>query len=108
MKISSCVEKFVLAFIIAGLLFVASGCSAMPKGTVKNVTVGTVQIVITGAGIVKSDEKSTTYRIKCQKCGFKSEEVVIETPGLDKPYAIEWVCPRCGRKQKILIKVAGK
>jgi DNA-directed RNA polymerase subunit RPC12/RpoP len=108
MKIRNYVEKFVFAFIVFGLLLATSSCSAMPKGTVKNVTVGTMQIVITGAGIVRSDEKTVTYKIQCQKCGHKSEEITIPIPAPDKPYTIEWVCPNCGHKQKIEIKVVSK
>lgn len=80
-----------------------SGCSAVPKGASKQVTVNSTTLKATGAGIVKADAAKAIYQIKCTVCGFVSESVTIDTPSKDKPYEVEWVCPKCGHKQKVTV-----
>lgn len=60
----------------------------------------------TGAGIIESNEKKTKIKIKCAKCGYLSAEIEIDTPTADKPYTQDWVCPKCGHKQKVTVEVA--
>jgi len=59
-----------------------------------------------GATITESDEKKTTFTIKCTKCGFVSKPITIDTPTADKPYTLEWKCPKCGNRQTVTIEVA--
>jgi hypothetical protein len=94
-----------LAIMLALLL---GGCFGIPKNTSKNVAVGTTKIEAVGAGIVKADAKEITYKIKCAVCGFEDQPKTIETPTAGKPYTIVWVCPECGHKQTITIKLAAQ
>ena len=91
-----------LAAVGSGLL--AGGCFGIPKGTVRNVSVGSRKLKATGAGIVKADAQKVTFKIKCSVCGFKAEEITIDTPTAGKPYTMDWVCPKCEHKQKIVIE----
>jgi len=88
------------------MLLALSGCGGIPKGTVKETTVGTVKLTAEGAGIVKADAQKTTFQIKCAVCGFEADPMTIDTPAAGKPYTLDWVCPKCGHKQKIVIQVA--
>jgi rRNA maturation protein Nop10 len=56
----------------------------------------------TGAAVVESNEKKTKIKITCPKCG-KVAELEIDTPTADKPYALDWVCPKCGCKVKVSV-----
>ena len=98
----------VFGLTLTGFVWNAAAGSAVPKGTEKVMMAGTVELEATGCGIVKADAQKTTYRIKCEKCGLKSEEVVIDTPAADKPYTVVWICPKCGYEQKIVIQVKMK
>ena len=95
-----------LAVAAGGLALVLFGCGGIPEGTTRVATVDSMQIEATGAGIVKADARKTTYRIKCGLCGYLSEGMTADTPTAGKPYTLDWVCPKCGHKQKIVIKVA--
>ena len=106
MKRRSAIEKIVLAMVVVGLAFALSGCYSIPKGSMKDVKVGDVQLRAIGAGIVKADAQKTTFRIRCAVCGKLSEEMTVDTPTPGKPYTMLYVCPRCGHKQKIVIEVA--
>lgn len=83
-----------------------AGCFGIPKGTTAKAAAGSSQIMAAGAGIVGADAQKTRIRIRCGRCGFQSEEIEVPTPTSDKPYQTEWVCPRCGHRQKILVRVA--
>ena len=87
----------------AGTVALVNGCYGLPKGTVAQVEVGGVRITATGAGIVKADAKKTTFQIKCEECGFQTEQITIDTPTPGHPYSLKWVCPTCGHKQTIVI-----
>ena len=59
----------------------------------------------TGAVVLESNEKKTKIKVKCTKCGFLSAEIEIDTPTADKPYTLDWTCPKCGNKQKVTVEV---
>ena len=59
----------------------------------------------TGAEVLGGCPKKTKIKITCAKCG-KTEEIEIDTPTADKPYAQNWTCPKCGYKQKVTVEVA--
>ena len=100
--------KLMLTFCATALALALSACYGIPKGTMKDARAGDVQLSITGAGIVKADAQKTTFKINCAVCGYQSEEMVVDTPTTGKPYTMEWVCPKCGHKQKIVIQVSGQ
>lgn len=58
-----------------------------------------------GATVLGGCPKKTKIKITCAKCG-KTEEIEIDTPTADKPYAQNWTCPKCGYKQKVTVEVA--
>lgn len=89
--------------VMLGTLAVVNGCGGIPKGTVAQMQVGNLQVTAVGAGIVKADALKTTFQIKCGVCGFEPEIMTIDTPAPGKPYMLDWVCPKCGHKQKIVI-----
>jgi DNA-directed RNA polymerase subunit M/transcription elongation factor TFIIS len=102
-------KRIILGLVVlglaTGLLFQANAGTSVPKGAEKEMMAGTIPLEATGCGIVKADEQKTTFKIKCEKCGFEASEIVIDTPTADKPYTIEWTCPKCGHKQTIVIQV---
>lgn len=100
------VKRMVLAVLMTGFFLTLSGCSTMPKGTMAQVKVDTVMVAATGAGIVTADAQTVTFRIKCRRCGYEEKAMTIPTPAPGKPYILDWVCPRCGYKQQIVITVA--
>jgi len=106
MKASKLLSVAAAALLSAGLVLVLSGCGTVPEGTSKNAVVGSVQLEVTGAGIVKADAQKTVFKVKCAMCGFVSDEMTIDTPAAGKPYTLDWVCPKCGHKQKVTIQVA--
>jgi len=97
-------ERVLLALVVTGLVLTLSGCFSIPKGTAAAVKAGAVQLNAVGAGIVKADAQTTTFKIKCQRCGYEDKEITIPTPTPGKPYVLNWVCPRCGHKQNIVIE----
>ena len=99
------VTRMVCAVFVTGLIVALSGCFTIPKGTMSQVKVGSVELKAVGAGIVKADAQTTTFRIKCRRCGYEAKEMTIPTPVPGKPYILNWVCPRCGNKQQIVIEV---
>jgi hypothetical protein len=107
MKRSSTVVIAVSAVLLAGLALGLCGCYGIPKGTMKNAKVGEATLQATGAGIVSADAQKTTFRIKCAVCGYEPLPITIDTPVAGKPYTLDWVCPKCGHKQKIVIQVGG-
>ena len=56
-----------------------------------------------GATLVTCGEKKSTFKVKCTKCGFQTAEIEIDTPTADKPYTLEWKCPKCGQKHSVTI-----
>ena len=100
--------KLMLTFCATALALALSACYGIPKGTMQATRAGDVQLKITGAGIVKADAQKTTFKIQCAVCGYQSEEMTVATPAAGKPYAMEWVCPKCGHKQKIVIQALGQ
>lgn len=93
--------------VLTGLVISLTGCFGIPRGTSKITNVGKLQLLIKGAGIVKADTEKTTFRIKCGRCGFETEEITIDTPSVGKPYILNWVCPKCSNKQAITIEASG-
>ena len=91
--------------VMSGTAVVLNGCGGVPKGTVAQMQTGNLQVTATGAGIVKADAQKITFQIKCGVCGFVTETVTVDTPTAGKPYTLDWVCPKCGHKQKIVISV---
>lgn len=100
-------SSVMVVLVLAGLVISLSGCFGIPNGTAKNANVGKLQLLIKGAGIVKADTEKTTFRIKCGRCGFETEEITIDTPSVGKPYILNWVCPKCQNKQAITIEASG-
>lgn len=95
----------VLMLLLAGTIVTLSGCHGIPQGTAPTVTVsGAVALRATGAGLITADAQKTSFKIKCALCGYESEVVTIDTPTPDKPYTLDWVCPKCGHKQKITLR----
>jgi ribosomal protein S27AE len=90
---------------VAGFMFMLTGCGTVPKGAAAAVQITTGQLQATGAGIVSANPEFTTYRIKCGVCGYETGEIVIPTPQAGKPYTLNWVCPKCGHKQLIVIQI---
>ena len=96
-----------MALLWVGLVMALSGCFGIPKGTAETADVGKLHLLIKGAGIVKADTEKMTFRIKCRRCGFETEEFTIDTPSVGKPYTLNWVCPKCQNKQTIVIEATG-
>lgn len=91
-----------------GILSLINGCYGIPKGTTEEAIVGQLKLKATSAGIVKANDKKTTYRIKCTVCSFENENKTIRTPTVQAPYVIDWLCPNCGHKQIIIIQAFEK
>jgi rubredoxin len=106
MNASKLLSLAAAAVLSTGLGLVLSGCGTVPEGANKSAAAGGVQLEATGAGIVKADAQKTVFKIKCAVCGFVSDEMTIDTPAAGKPYTLDWVCPKCGHKQKVTIQVA--
>lgn len=102
------VSTVLSACVVVGVALAAGGCYGVPKGTLKEVSVGAVQLTAEGAGIVKADALKTTFKIRCAVCGYLSEEITIDTPVAGKPYVMDWVCPKCDHKQKVVIQAVIK
>lgn len=93
-----------LAFV--PLLSSGQACCATAKKTKENASAAcAAKLIATGAAVVECGEKKTKIKITCAKCG-KTEEREIDTPTADKPYTLNWVCPKCGHKQKVTVAVA--
>lgn len=99
----------VVALSLAGAAVVLGGCHGIPQGTSPAITMagaamGAVTLEATGAGLIKADAQKIAFKIECAMCGYESEVIIIDTPVPGKPYTLDWVCPRCGHKQKITIR----
>ncbi len=95
-------------FTLAAVPLLSSGqtCCAAAKDAKKSVPAAcTAKLTATGATVVECGDKKTKIKITCAKCG-KTVELEIDTPTADKPYAQDWVCPKCGNKQKVSVGVA--
>lgn len=99
--------RVVPVLVMAGFVLALTGCHGLPPGTTKNVTVGSSKLEANGAGIVKADAQKITFRIRCTVCGFETGDMTIDTPAPGKPYVLDWVCPKCGHRQKVTISVTG-
>jgi hypothetical protein len=89
------------------LVMALGGCYGIPQGTRESVSVGKLQLLIKGAGLVTADTEKTTFRIKCGHCGFEAGEMTMDTPSVGKPYILNWVCSKCRNKQTIIIEASG-
>jgi len=109
MKLSG-LKTGAVVLMLAGMVLTLTGCFGIPKGTTKSVKAGEVMIQATGAGIVKVDAQAQTitFKIKCGRCGFEPAEQTIPIPKAGQPYTINWVCPKCGNKQKVTIEVVSQ
>lgn len=108
MKSGNVLNKFYVSLIVLGLSIAFMGCNRIPEGTMGSVSMGAQVLEATRAGIVKVEGNKTTIQIKCGLCGYISEEMVIDTPSADKPYSLEWKCPKCGHKQMIVVQIKKK
>ena len=90
---------------LAAAAFLFAGCGTVPKGAARAIQISTAQLQASGAGIIKADAQTTTFQIKCAVCGYVSEEITIPTPQAGLPYTLNWVCPKCGHKQTVVIKL---
>ena len=105
MRWTKLIRTGLILAVISGSMAVWNGCGGIPKGTVAQLQVGTVQLIATGAGIITANAQKTTFQIKCESCGFEPVAITIDTPVAGKPYTLDWVCPQCGHQQKIVIAV---
>ena len=96
--------RLLVAAVLAGAALVLSGCYGIPQGTAPSMKVGTVSLQAVGAGLVQADAQTTTFKIKCEECGYEPATITIPTPAPGKPYVLDWVCPKCGHQQKITIR----
>ena len=95
-------------FTLAAVPLLSSGqtCCAAAKAAKKDAPAAcAAKFTATGAAVLESGEKKTKIKITCAKCG-KAVELEIDTPTADKPYALDWACPKCGNKQKVTVAVA--
>ena len=94
---------------LAAVPLLSSGqtcCAAAAKADKKDGVPSTgPKLDATGAAVLGGCMKKTKIKITCPKCG-KIEELEIDTPTADKPYAKDWVCPKCGCKVKVSVAVA--
>lgn len=90
----------------APLLSSGQTCCAAAKNAKKSAPAAcAAKFTAKGAAVIECGEKKTKIKITCPKCG-KVEELEIDTPTADAPYAKEWVCPKCGFKVKVSVAVA--
>ncbi len=93
---------------LAAVPLLTSGqtCAAAAKADKKDGAPSTgPKLNATGAVVLGGCEKKTKIKITCAKCG-KIVELEIDTPTADKPYTLDWTCPKCGNKQKVAVAVA--
>ena len=93
---------------LAAVPLLSSGqtCCAAAKDAKKDASATcSVKLTATGATVIESNEKKAKIKITCGKCG-KLVELEIDTPTADKPYSLDWTCPKCGNKQKVTVEVA--
>jgi hypothetical protein len=95
------------ASVVAGLLVVLIGCVSLPRGTTKVFHVGALVLHAKGAGLVTADTETTTYQIKCGRCGLETGKMVVDTPSVGHPYTRDWTCPKCRRTQSLVIEASG-
>lgn len=96
------------ALALAAVPILSSGqtCCAATKGAKKAEAPSTgPKLSAAGATVLGGCPKKTKIKITCAKCG-KTEEIEIDTPTAEKPYAQDWACPKCGNKQKVTVEVA--
>ena len=99
------VRSIILSLLISAyLLNFLCGCHGIPKGTVAETTFENIKVKATAAGLVKANQQKTTFKIKCELCGFETEDKTIRTPPLNDYYGLDWLCPNCGHKQIIYIQ----
>lgn len=92
---------------LAGVVVMLAGCAGLPRGTQPVIHVGRLQLAAGGAGMVGADTEKATFRIKCGRCGFEPESFTVDTPSVGRPYHLNWVCPRCGKRQAVHIEASG-
>ncbi|HRR32985.1 MAG TPA: hypothetical protein P5026_02700 [Kiritimatiellia bacterium] len=84
-----------------------SGCrpAAEPAATAAPADANIPKLKVSGAVVIAAGSQKTTIKIRCQKCGFLSEEMQIDTPKAGQPYTQDWTCPKCGHKQAVTIEL---
>ncbi|HPB11180.1 MAG TPA: hypothetical protein PLU38_08670 [Kiritimatiellia bacterium] len=89
------------------LAAVQSGCqpAAEPARPAAPAGAGIPKLKAAGAVVIAADSQKVTIKIRCQKCGFLSEEIQIDTPKAGQPYTQAWTCPKCGHKQTVTIEL---
>jgi len=105
MKLTNTVGKLMAVALMVGVVLILCGCHGRPAGTMKTVTLGAQTFQATGAGMVSVEAGKLTFKIKCALCGYEPDPITIDTPVAGKPYVLNWVCPKCGHKQKIVIQL---
>lgn len=106
MNLKRVVGGMVLVVVLVGVAGMLSGCFGIPKGTLKVMKTASLAIEAEGAGLVKADSRTVTFRIKCAMCGYEADEITIPTPKPGKPYVLKWTCPECGHNQTVTIEAA--
>ncbi len=95
-----------LALAAVPLLSSGQTCCAAAKTDKKDSPTSTgPKLNAAGATVLGGCPKKTKIKVTCAKCG-KTEEIEIDTPTADKPYAQDWTCPKCGNKQKVTVEIA--
>lgn len=105
MNAKSILRIVAMMTVAVGVTTFPAGCQGIPKGTTESASIGSMNVQATGAGIIKADAQTVTFKIKCGLCGFEPESITIPTPIPGKPYTTKWACSRCGHKQSIVIAV---
>lgn len=102
MKAIKAVGAMLSVMVTIAIFAALNGCF----GTTTSLKTGNMEIQSIGAGLIKVEAGKTTFKIKCKVCGYE-EERTADTPVIGAPYMLDWICPKCGHRQKITIRAAG-
>lgn len=95
-------RQFIQSLVPLSTALLLTACqSAAPTAP----TAAAARYKATGATVLDANAQKTKLWIKCTRCGYTTE-LEIDTPTTDKPFELEWRCPRCGHRQKITVSLA--
>ena len=94
--------------IAAALIITFGGCSdSQPDNTSQGVSIGAVNIQVTGAGIIAANANNITYQARCAICGTQGNAQTIATPAAgSRPMKSEWACPKCNHRHMVMFTVS--